>query len=53
MTLKDATEGAKRCATDYKNTMIVVREGPHADDWTELDPDGESYGYCPQSAFIF
>ena len=50
MTLNEATGGAKRCASNYKNSMIVVKEGPHADEHAEFDADGESYGYCPESA---
>lgn len=50
MTLKEATECAVKCAQESGTPMVVAREGPHADDWAELDEDGESYGYCPRSA---
>ncbi len=43
----DATNAARAAGLQSGLTMAVVREGPHADEFAQLDADGESYGYCP------
>lgn len=46
MTRADATAAAKKEVANLKLTIAIVREGLHADEYAELDRDGESYGYC-------
>jgi hypothetical protein len=49
-TLKDAVEGAEQAARDSGLPIAVVDERHHADEFAERDPDGKSYGYCPEAA---
>lgn len=30
--------------------LVIVDEGPHADEFAECGTDGKSYGFCPTSA---
>jgi hypothetical protein len=43
MKLQDAINEAKEVGKKHNLSMVVVDEGPHADDYAELP----SYGYCP------
>ena len=47
MTRADAEAKAKHHAVTDGLDMAVVREGLHADEFAQLDADGQSYGYCP------
>jgi hypothetical protein len=47
MTMVDAIDGAESAALMCGAEVALVREGPHADEFAELDEDGQSYGYCP------
>jgi hypothetical protein len=44
----DAMKAAQAEAARSKVPIVVVKEGPHADEFAERDADGESYGYCPE-----
>lgn len=50
MTRADATLAARRESARVNLALVVVREGPHADEFCERDADGQSYGYCPIAA---
>ena len=50
MTKQKAIEQAQREAHKYNMSLLLVKEGIHADEHEELDADGESYGFCPPAA---
>jgi hypothetical protein len=50
MKLKEAIEQAKRQLPKARGPLAIVKEGLHADEFTERDEDGESYGFCPIGA---
>lgn len=47
MTRIDAEQFAQETANANNLDLALVAEGPHADEFAERDPDGESYGFCP------
>lgn len=50
MTKKQATKDARKAANENGVPVVVVIEGPAADDFARYDRDGNSYGYCPEAA---
>lgn len=50
MTRDDARKAAQAEAKKHGVPLALVREGLHADEFAELDADGESYGFCPPGA---
>ena len=50
MKLSDAMVQAAGSARRHDIITVVVAEGIHANEEAERDADGESYGYCPESA---
>jgi hypothetical protein len=53
MKLEDAKRLAREDAKKTFLRIVIVKEGPHADDFAEYDTDGESYGYCSVKAFPY
>lgn len=50
MKLQDAKDGALGQSVKSSTIIVVVEEGPHADEFADRDEDGKSYGYCPEIA---
>lgn len=49
MKLSDARTEAAQAAKESGIQIVIVDEGPHADEFAERDTDGKSYCYCPES----
>lgn len=49
MTKSDAISQAREEVRRHGGKIAIVIEGPHADDFAQLDQDGHSYGFCPDS----
>jgi hypothetical protein len=50
MTKANAITRAQEEANTHNVEIAIMREGIHADEYAELDQDGQSYGYCPANA---